>query len=185
MTQRVYQRRFMVALTVAGCLLASGWSAGAATTSGRRHANTVAKVMPCTSASLQVALGPTQGAAGQNVTPVIFTNHSTATCSISGVPSLQAGVGLGAAFQPRGPLARNLSMGQMGVLFRLAPGASVATDYGSADTLFYTPSTCRSAATTSLEVTFGTYWHGVLTHADRVCTAVASTTTQLLHAGRS
>lgn len=61
---------------------------------------------PCSSAQLSVSAGQSEGAAGTEILPIVFTNTGSALCTLQGYPGVSAvvanGVQLGAAATRRG-----------------------------------------------------------------------------------
>ena len=72
----------------------------------------VAAVGACTSGQLSVTTGGSQGAAGTEILPLIFTNTSSALCTLQGYPGVSAVIANGVqlvlpAAQPFGPVCRS------------------------------------------------------------------------------
>jgi hypothetical protein len=57
-------------------------------TTGAPTTTVAAGPQPCRSASLAVTLGRTDGAAGNQYTPIVFTNEGAAACTLDGHPGV-------------------------------------------------------------------------------------------------
>ncbi len=138
-------------------------------------------VAPCTGAQLRVSFGHPDGTAGTIYYSLTFTNTGE-RCSLSGVPSVQP-VADSVALLPIGPAARNMSMGQMGVLHMLSKGQSTSASIGFIETGNYTPSTCRPSTIHFIVTSLGAVTNRrVGTGPLSVCTKRSSVTTRLLGA---
>ena len=136
-------------------------------------------VAPCTAAQLKVSFGHPNGTAGTIYYSLTFTNTG-AVCSISGVPSVQP-VADSVKYLPIGPAARNMSMGQMGVLHILKKGQSASAAIGFIETGNYTPATCRPNTIIFIATSLGAVTNRrVSTGPLSVCTKISSVTTRLL-----
>jgi hypothetical protein len=134
----------------------------------------------CTAAQLKVTFGHPDGTAGTIYYSLTFTNTGKNQCSISGVPSVQP-VADSVKLLPIGPAARNMSMGQMGVMHTLKKGQSTSAAIGFVETGNYTPSTCRPNTIIFLSVSLGAVTNRrVSTGPLSVCTKISSVTTRLL-----
>jgi hypothetical protein len=136
-------------------------------------------VTPCSAGQLKVSFGHPNGTAGTIYYSLTFTNVG-ALCAISGVPSVQP-VADSVTFLPIGPAARNMSMGQMGVLHILQKGQSASAAIGFVETGNYTPSTCRPSTIIFIATSLGAVTNRrVATGPLSVCTKISSVTTRLL-----
>jgi hypothetical protein len=167
-------------------LIAIGVSAGSLVAVGTVALSTAttalaAPVKNCASAQLTVTHGAADGTAGTIYYPIVFTNTG-ATCAIFGVPAIQPVTG--ATHHAVGPLARNLSMGEMPARHVIARGQSVSVAFGVTEAGNYTPSTCLMRSAAGVAVALGTFVPSRYVHLSIVvCTKRASTTTRLISAG--
>ena len=158
-------------------------AAVAATHTTHPATTTTSRATPwCSNATIRISVGRANGAAGTIYHPIIFTNHSTSACLISGVASLQPG-NSGTPFIPIGPSASNDSMGMMGIEITLAPGQSASDDMGVVETGNYTVSTCRPVTVTAVAVRLGSISATASFGPYSVCRLRPSTTTRLLARG--
>ena len=67
-----------------------GPTTSAPTTTTTAPTTTVATGRPCTSGQLSVTTGSPQGAAGTEILPLVFTNTSSALCTLQGFPGVSA-----------------------------------------------------------------------------------------------
>jgi hypothetical protein len=138
------------------------------------------KPSSCTSSSLKISVGQSNGAAGTIYYPIIFANVGPKACVISGIPSVQptSNVVVGSAHVGVGPVAAtsDLSASGVGDPVRLSPGAKASANFGVTETGNYTPSTCVAASFKGINVSLtgtGNWWTA---HAGTTCTLLASTT---------
>jgi hypothetical protein len=144
---------------------------------------TAAAAKSCTPAQIAVSHGAPQGTAGTTFIPIIFKDTG-ATCTIFGVPSVQAVSGK--AHHPVGPPARNQSMGEMPAIHTIAKGQAVSDAFGVVDTGNYTASTCGARSANGVIVTLGDFVHSRYVKMPiTVCTKRSSTTTRLITPGTS
>ncbi|HUY42676.1 MAG TPA: DUF4232 domain-containing protein [Acidimicrobiales bacterium] len=140
-----------------------------------------ANVSDCVSSQLTLAHARSQGTAGTTYVPIVITNHRS-TCAIWGVPAIQPVSG--AAHRALGPLARNLSMGEMAMRQVIAKGASVSVAFGIVDTGNYPSATCAARRASGVKVSLGNFFaNRFVGFPLTVCTKIASTTTRLLAKG--
>ena len=138
-------------------------------------------VANCVSSQLTLTHGRSQGTAGTTYVPIVVTNHR-GTCAIWGVPAIQPVIG--ATHRALGPIARNLSMGEMAARQLIAKGASVSVAFGVVDTGNYSPSTCVARRANGVKVSLGGFFaHRFVGFPLTVCTKITSTTTRLLAKG--
>jgi hypothetical protein len=136
----------------------------------------------CVPVNLKVSLGTVQGTAGTIYHPIVFTNVGSLSCTIFGVPVIQPVRGAG--HRAVGPLARNLSMGEMPAMHQLAEGQSVSVAFGVTETGNYTRSTCVPRAADGVVVSVGSFLHSRYVHLPiDVCTKRTSISTKLITAG--
>lgn len=143
-----------------------------------------ASVKNCTPAHLKVSVGAAQGTAGTSYYPIIFTNTGP-TCALWGVPAVQPVVGGSSHSRVKvGPLARNLSMGEMPVRQILKSGHSVSDAFGVSESGNYTKSACRAKNAGAIVVSLGNFVNRAYVPLTiSVCTKLASTTTKLVVPG--
>ncbi len=101
----------------------------------RPAAVTSGAVPPCTTSQLSVALSRPSGTAGTVYYSLVFTNHGTAPCGLSGYPRVSFATGpdhrqVGAAAQPDSGAAPS---------FLLAPGQAADATLGVVDPYDYGP----------------------------------------------
>ena len=137
----------------------------------------------CTASQLHVTHGPvTAGFMPEGrklTTPIIFTNSGPA-CAIWGVPSVQTVVGSNHAAV--GGLAKNLSMGEMGVRHVVKTGGTVSAKF--TDSVYFSLATCHVTNADGIVVTLGGFSSpSYVAMSMTVCTGVTGTTTQLITAG--
>ena len=136
----------------------------------------------CVSANLKVSLGTVQGTASTIYHPIVFTNVGSSACTIFGVPVIQPVSGTG--HRDVGPLARNLSMGEMPAMHMLAEGQSVSVAFGVSETGNYTRSVCVPRAADGVVVSVDSFLHSRYVHLPiDVCTKRTSISTKLITAG--
>ena len=174
--------RKMSSLLVASGLVAAGLVTGAGVLGIAVAPAWGLNAKSCVSASLKVSLGTVQGTAGTIYHPIVFTNVGSSTCTIFGVPVIQPVSGTG--HRAIGPLARNLSMGEMPAMHLLAKGRSVSVAFGVTETGNYTRSTCVTRAADGVVVSVGPFLHSRYVHLPiDVCTKRTSISTKLITAG--
>ena len=146
-----------------------------------------ATVKNCVPAHLKVTLGASQGAAGTIYYPLVFTNTSTASCAIWGVPAVQPVVGGASHSRVHvGPAAHNNSMGEMPVRHVVAAGQSVSAGFGVTESGNYSKSTCGPKMAGAIVVSMGTFVaHAYVPLKISVCSKISSTSTKLIVAGKS
>jgi hypothetical protein len=133
----------------------------------------------CALSALKISVGQSDGTAGTIFVPLIFTNTSTKSCTLSGTPHVQPTTGslAGLAHIFVGPAAsvRDLSSSGYGESLRLAPGSKVSVAFGIVETGNFTPSQCVAAKFQSVSVGFknGDNWWVAL--ASTTCTKLSST----------
>ena len=138
-------------------------------------------VANCASSQLTLTHGRSQGTAGTTYVPIVVTN-SRGTCALWGVPAIQPVSG--AAHRALGPIARNLSMGEMAARQLIAKGASVSVAFGIVDTGNYSSSTCVARRANGVKVSLGGFFaNRFVGFPFTVCTKITSTTTRLLAKG--
>ena len=125
-------------------------STGPATPRATTPAQPVAAGLPvCTTGSLQVTVGPGNGAAGSIYYPLLFTNTSSATCTMYGYP------GVALVSQPGdsvlgGAAVRNATFPKQVVT--LAPGAVAHASLQVGIAQNYPPAQCKPATGHFLQV---------------------------------
>ncbi len=129
----------------------------------------------CTSTSLRVGIGQSEGAAGTIYYPLVFTNVGSVACTISGIPRVQPSTA--GAHLRVGPTAslRDFSASGYGQSIRLAPHAQASAAYGVAQSANYTPSQCvpaNFAGVTVLVGGIGQWWTPLKSS---TCTKLVST----------
>ncbi len=168
-------------VVAAGFIAGSLATGGAIPFAGALAAASATTVKSCVPAQIKVSHGQAQGTAGTTYIPIVFTDTGS-KCAIWGVPAIHPVAG--AAHHAVGPIARNMSMGQMPVRHVLAKGRSVSVAFGVVDTGNYPPSTCVARSASGVIVTLGSFVHSRYLHLPiTVCTKRSSTTTRLLVAG--
>ena len=137
------------------------------------------KPSACTTTSLKLTVGQSDGTAGTIFYPLIFTNDGTSACSVLGTPDVQPVTGslANVAHILVGPQATQRDTGSQGYgdSIRLAPGATSSAAFGVVETGNFTPSQCVAANFESLSVGFlgsGNWWVPL---ASTTCTKLAST----------
>ncbi len=137
----------------------------------------------CRPSQMRVATGRPQGAAGTSYYPIIFTNVGGA-CAIWGVPHLQPVAG--AAHRAVGPAASNASIGMMPVRHVLGRGQAVSVGFGVGDTGNYPVARCRARVASGVVVSLAPFVRATYVGLRfSTCTALASTRTALIVAGRT
>jgi Protein of unknown function (DUF4232) len=141
-------------------------------------------VKNCVASQLKVSLGMAQGTAGTFYYPVVFTNEGS-TCAIFGVPAVQPVIGGSThSTTPVGPVARNVSMGQMPALHVVTRGHSVSAAIGVVDSGNYPSATCRAKTARAIVISLGNFVNRrYLPVTISVCTKRSSVTTRLVVAG--
>jgi len=176
--------RKMSSLLVATSLVAAGLVTGAGVLGTAVAPAGGLNAKFCVSANLKVSLGTVQGTAGTIYHPIVFTNVGSSACTIFGVPVIQPVSG--ADHRAVGPLARNLSMGEMPAIHLLAEGRSVSVAFGVIETGNYTRSTCVPKGADGVIVSVGSFLHSRYVHLPIVvCTKRISISTKLITAGAS
>jgi hypothetical protein len=94
----------------------------------------------CVSSDLQAKLGQAQGAAGTFYQVVVFTNTSSASCTLYGYPGVSFVTGVG-GHVIGAPATRNMALGD--VLVTVQPGAQASTLVGVEDVGALPPSKCH------------------------------------------
>ena len=134
----------------------------------------------CTSGQLTLTRGSRHVVAQVTFTALVLTNTG-ATCALWGVPAIQP---VGVTHRPIGPLARNLSIGEMPLRHVIARGVSVSVAFGVTNTTSIPASRCHAARAEGVTVALGSFFSGrFLAMPLSVCTTSASTTTRLLAPG--
>ena len=173
--------KIMKRAIVAVGLSVSGLMAGGSLPVIGSVAASAATARNCVSAQIVVTHGASQGTAGTIYYPLVFTNTG-ATCAIFGVPTVQPVVG--STHHKVGPMARNLSMGEMPARHVIAKGQSVSVAFGVVETGNYTPSTCVARSASGVMVALGDFVHSTYVHlAIIVCTKRIIITTRLITVG--
>jgi hypothetical protein len=106
-------------------------------------------VATCVSSGLQAKLGQAQGAAGTFYQVVVFTNTSSAACTLYGYPGVSFVTGVGGHIIGA-PATRNTALGD--VLVTLQPGAQASTLVGVEDVGALPPSKCHVGKADWLQV---------------------------------
>ena len=162
-------------------VIAAGVVSGAWTPLVAPDSATAAPTKSCVSSQLAVSSGRPQGTAGTTYIPLVFTNKG-ATCALWGVATIQPVTG--GAHRALGPLARNLSMGEMPVRQVIARGHAVSDALGVVDTGNFSPSACVARTANGVVVSLGSFVHATFLHLPiTVCTKRSSVTTRLLVPG--
>jgi hypothetical protein len=104
--------------------------------------------VPCSTAALQMTLGPAGAAAGHLYRPLVFTNISGASCTLYGYPGISfvtaiGGEQIGAAAD-RSPASKRLVV--------LAPGGKAHALLDLLDVLNFPPSVCAASSAHWLKV---------------------------------
>ena len=102
----------------------------------------------CLTSQLTLSLGESQGAAGSQIAPLIFTNSGSASCTLGGYPGVSFVTGdngsqVGAA---------GVRSGAAGGTINLAPKQTAQALVKIADTDNYPPTTCRPVTVRGLRV---------------------------------
>ena len=89
--------------TSSGASSSSGWSSGGSASSsapsGGSSSSSAARAAACTPSDVTISLGHTGAASGHVGGALLFTNHGSSTCELTGYPRVQAAGGLTAAIQ--------------------------------------------------------------------------------------
>ncbi len=120
----------------------------------------------CTTAQLAVALGQTDSAAGNQYTPIVFTNRGAAACTMAGFPGVAF---VNTAGQQVGPAAVREAQPVQTVQLPVGGSAHAIMDFHDAG--LYSASACQAAAATYLQVYPPNQTAAVrLTSSQQVCT---------------
>ena len=164
-----------VSIIIAGGSIALYLGAGASSTKNLAISN-------CTPGQITVTVGHTRSQfhieERETLTPVIFTN-SGPNCFIWGTPALQ--VVNGPNHKSVAPAAFNLSIGMFAVRFTLHNGQSVSTTL--TNSIKFMLATCKPVAADGLMVTMSPFITPTFVSVSlTVCSGLAATSTQLIHA---
>lgn len=174
-------RSVKTTILVAGLVAGGLFSGGALPLLGSLTAASATTVKSCVPSQITVTHSAAQGTAGTIYIPLVFTNTGS-SCALWGVPTIQPVAGR--AHRAVGPLARNLSMGEMPARQVLAKGHAVSVAFGVVETGNFTPSTCVARSADGVVVTLGSFVRSTYVHLPiKVCTKRASTTTKLVVPG--
>jgi len=112
----------------------------------------------CHAAALTATFGRSSGAAGTTYDTLKIINHSSASCTLSGVPATQLGNRGGSGpipvFRPVGPAATTLTIAGRGRVVVLRPGAVASVTLGISMAGNCVPTQCRSAYARMVRVVF-------------------------------
>lgn len=145
-------------------------SASASETSSASASASATGSTACTTAQLTVALGPTDAAAGNQYTPIVFTNRGGAACTLSGFPGVAF---LSASGQQVGPAAVRESQPVQTVQLPVGGSAHALMDFHDAG--LYPASACQAAPAVYLQVYPPNEATAVrLTASQQVCTQAMS-----------
>jgi hypothetical protein len=122
-------------------------TAGASDTSSASPSASATGSTACTTAQLAVALGQTDSAAGNQYTPIVFTNRGGAACTMTGFPGVAF---LNAAGQQVGPAAVREAQPVQTVQLPVGGSAHAIMDFHDAG--LYSASACQAAAAAYLQV---------------------------------
>jgi hypothetical protein len=122
-------------------------TAGASDTSSASPSASATGSTACTTAQLAVALGQTDSAAGNQYTPIVFTNRGAAACTMTGFPGVAF---LNAAGQQVGPAAVREAQPVQTVQLPVGGSAHAIMDFHDAG--LYSASACQAAAAAYLQV---------------------------------
>lgn len=122
-------------------------TAGASDTSIASPSASATGSTACTTAQLAVALGQTDSAAGNQYTPIVFTNRGAAACTMTGFPGVAF---LNAAGQQVGPAAVREAQPVQTVQLPVGGSAHAIMDFHDAG--LYSASACQAAAAAYLQV---------------------------------
>jgi hypothetical protein len=98
---------------------------------------------PCHTADLSLSIGSAGAAAGTTYTPLVFTNHSSHTCTLLGFPGVSLIAASGA--QLGQPASRD--SGVAAVVANLAPGKTAHATFGLGNSGNYDPASCSEQST--------------------------------------
>jgi hypothetical protein len=122
-------------------------TAGASDTSIASPSASATGSTACTTAQLTVALGQTDSAAGNQYTPIVFTNRGAAACTMTGFPGVAF---LTAAGRQVGPSAVREAQPVQTVQLPVGGSAHAIMDFHDAG--LYSASACQAAAAAYLQV---------------------------------
>lgn len=145
------------------------------------------KPSTCSATSLRASLGQANGTAGTIFYPIQFTNISSKSCTLSGIPSVQptTGASSGVAHIFVGPPSLKEVQSGYGNLIRLSPGTKASAALGVVETGNFPASACVAKPFQSLSVGLagiGSYWVAL---SSTTCTKKASTNLRGLVPGAS
>ncbi|WP_194918258.1 DUF4232 domain-containing protein [Catenulispora rubra] len=102
----------------------SGTSTAGRAPSGASSSTSAARATACTPSDVAISLGHTGAASGHVGGPLLFTNHGSRTCELTGYPRVQAAGGLTAEIQqtPDGYIGGLATMSANPPTVELAPG---------------------------------------------------------------
>ena len=104
---------------------------------------------PCATSGLKVTLGPSSGSAGSVEQTIVFTNTSSATCTLYGYPGVSL---VSAPPYTQIGLAANRDSTTPVRLVTLAPGASASAMLRIVDALNFGPATCSPTKAAFLRI---------------------------------
>jgi len=104
----------------------------------------------CRTADLGLSLGGSDGAAGSSYTPIRFTNHGAAACTLHGYPGVSFVAG--DAGTQVGPAASEDPGGMSVTTVTIAPGAVASAVLQTTQYLNYPAVTCRATAVRGLRI---------------------------------
>lgn len=138
---------------------------------------------PCAPAQISLHHGTPNGAAGTTYIPLVFTNRGS-SCVLWGVPTIQPV--RPRTRRPLGPIAHNLSIGEMPARHVLARGESVSAAMGVTDTANFPVALCAPSRAGGVVVSLGDFVHSRFVRVSiSVCARRSSVTTRLLVPGTS
>ncbi len=176
-------------LAAAACLAAAGLLAGCGSGASARPTVTVTVTAPassapasspatpaggCTTAALQVSLGPGSVAAGSTYYPIEFTNTSRSACTLYGYPGVSFVTASGS--QVGAPATEDPVFPRQ--LITLAPGGTAHADLQIASALNYSSAACSPVAVQTLKIYPPGQTSALLTSV--AATACANSSVQLL-----
>jgi len=138
-------RRFLpiVLLAVAGLAAACSSTSSSTTTTlapttTAPSTTTTAKTLACTTKSLAISVGQSQGAAGTIYVPIVFQNTSSTPCTMGGFPGV---AGTGVAGQQTSQARRTSATPRT---ITVAPGSSASALVSATDVPSGTATTCSN-----------------------------------------
>jgi hypothetical protein len=132
----------------------------------------------CNAGALAMTIGQADGTAGTNYYPLVFTNVTTHTCTLSGIPTVHALTAINSmGGPPLGLPARLVNRGVRGYdrLVVILPHGHASAAFGVIDTGALSPRQCvaKNAQSISVSLQGRMYWAALRFP---VCTKMVSTT---------